>query len=175
MRSPPSIVLFDRDGTLNADRGYTHKPEDLVWLAGAREAVRLVNEHGSFAVVVTNQAGIGRGYYDEAAMHRFHEHMQNDLATMGARIDAYYFCPFHAEATIDRYRRANHPDRKPNPGMLLTALNDFSVDRQNAALVGDQDSDIAAAAAAGIIGVRANGEPLDAIVREVLKRLNPAD
>jgi D,D-heptose 1,7-bisphosphate phosphatase len=172
---PPSLVLFDRDGTLNVDRGYTHKPEDLVWLPGAREAVRLVNERGSFAVVVTNQAGIGRGYYDEAAMHRFHEQMQSDLTAVGARIDAFYFCPFHADATVEHYRHANHPDRKPNPGMLLAALKDFGVDREHAVLIGDQDSDLSAAATAGIEGERANGEPLDVIVREALRRLNPAD
>ncbi|MEQ1809227.1 MAG: HAD family hydrolase [Terricaulis sp.] len=175
MKSSPSLVLFDRDGTLNVDRGYTHKPEDLIWLAGAREAVRLVNEHGSFAVVVTNQAGIGRGLYDEAAMHRFHQHMQHDLETIGARIDAFYFCPFHADAVIERYRHANHPERKPNPGMVLAALRDFDVDRQHAVLIGDQQADLEAAAAAGIVGVTANGEPLDAIVRNVLHRLKPPD
>ncbi len=164
-------VLFDRDGTLNADKGYTHKPDELVWLDGAREAVRLVNQRGLLAIVVTNQAGIARGYYDEAAMHLFHDRMQSELAAGGARIDAFYFCPFHADASIERYRHAAHPDRKPSPGMILRALRDHNVDAARALLVGDQQSDIDAGRAAGIATLRAGGQPLDRLLARALDQL----
>jgi histidinol-phosphate phosphatase family protein len=166
------VVFFDRDGTLNEDRGYTHRPEDLRWLEGAREAIRLVNRRGYLAVVVTNQAGIGRGYYDEAAMHRFHARMQEELATIGARIDAFYHCPFHPDATVQCYRHADHPDRKPNPGMIVRALTELAADRARALIVGDQDSDLAAGRAAGIVSVQTTGESLEQTVRRALDALD---
>ncbi|MGE3142557.1 MAG: FAD-dependent oxidoreductase, partial [Hyphomonadaceae bacterium] len=135
-------VFFDRDGVLNENIGYPHKSEDLIWREGAQEAVRAVNEAGMLAIVVTNQSGIGRGLFDEAAMHDFHAIMQRDLAAIGARIDAFYFCPYHEDATIPAYRRADHPDRKPNPGMILRAAADCGIDLARSWLVGDSPSDL---------------------------------
>jgi len=164
------IIFFDRDGTLNLDRGYTHKADELDWLDGAREAVRLVNERGALAVVVTNQAGIGRGYYDETAMHAFHDRMQSELAAVGARVDAFYFCPYHPDATVERYRHPNHPDRKPNPGMILRALSELDADPARAVLIGDHASDLEAGKAAGIAAIQ-TGERLDLIVQRALEQM----
>lgn len=166
MQTPQPVVFFDRDGTLNFDAGYTHRPEDLRWRPGAIAAVREVNARGWRAVVITNQAGIGRGLYDEAAMHRFHAHMQAELSAEGARIDAFYFCPFHADAVIERFRHPNHPDRKPNPGMILRALADLNADPARALMLGDGEHDVAAARAAGIAGalLGADEDVRDALV-----------
>lgn len=163
-----TAALLDRDGVLNIDRGYTHRPEDLVFVPGAIEAVRRLNQAGRRVIVITNQAGVARGLYDEAAVERFHAAMNAALATQGARIDAFYYCPFHPEASIAAYRHANHPDRKPNPGMVLRALRDFDVAPVNAFLIGDRDSDLAAAAAAGVEGYLYEGGDLDAFVEQVL-------
>ena len=121
-------AFFDRDGVLNVDIGYTHRPEDLVWIPGAREAILELNEAGYLVFVASNQAGIGRGYYGEAQVTEFHARMQDELAEIGAHVDAFYFCPFHEDATVEPYRVANHPDRKPNPGMILRAKREWPID-----------------------------------------------
>lgn len=156
------IVLFDRDATLTEDKGYTHKPEDLRWMPGAIAAIKHANAHGWLAVVVTNQAGIGRGYYDEAAMHAFHARMQHDLALHGAHIDAFFHAPHHPEAIIASLRHANHPDRKPNPGMILRAFAELPADPLRALLLGDQAHDVEAARRAGVPGVITSGVDLHA-------------
>jgi D,D-heptose 1,7-bisphosphate phosphatase len=166
-------VFFDRDGCLNHDAGYTHRVEDLRWVDGAREAVRQVNDSGWLAIVATNQGGIGKGLYDTAALHRFHAAMQADLAAIGAHIDALYFNPYHPDAVIPDLRQANHPDRKPNPGMLLAAARDWQIAMERSFLIGDQDSDLAAAAAAGIGAVKFTGGRLDACLAGRLRAHKP--
>jgi len=167
-------VFFDRDGTLNHDAGYTHKPEDLAWTPGAIDAVRSVNDAGWLAVVVTNQAGVARGYYDEAAIDRFHRTMQQELARHGAHIDAFYHCPHHPEAVVDAYRHADHPDRKPNPGMVLRALAELPIERERSVIIGDRDIDLDAGARAGIEGRLYEGGDLGALVRAVLAEARTA-
>lgn len=162
------MVIFDRDGVLNVDHGYAYDPAKLEWIPGARAAVRRVNEAGVLAVIATNQSGIGRGYYAEANMEAFHAEMLAQLAAEGARVDAIYFAPHHEDAAEDRYRVADHPDRKPNPGMLLKALSDFGVAAADAVMIGDKPSDMEAARRAGVRGVRYEGGDLEAlIVREL--------
>lgn len=164
-------VFLDRDGVLNVDSGYPHLAEHLVWIEGARAAVRRINQAGYWAVVVTNQSGVGRGYFDEAAMDAFHGVMQRQLAQAGARIDAFYACPYHEAASVPRYRVADHPDRKPNPGMILRAFEDLPILRQGSFLVGDRDSDLAAARGAGLPGHLFAGGDLDAFVAPLLAPL----
>lgn len=163
-----SAALLDRDGVLNIDRGYTHRPEDLIFTPGAVRAVRRLNLAGRRVIVITNQAGVARGLYDEGAVDRFHAAMNAALALEGAWIDAFYYCPFHPEATVAAYRHPDHPDRKPNPGMLLRALSDFEVSPARAFLIGDRESDIQAAAAAGVQGYLYLEGDLDQFVEQVL-------
>jgi D-glycero-D-manno-heptose 1,7-bisphosphate phosphatase len=165
---PRPAAFFDRDGVFNVDHGYVHRVEDLVWIEGGPRAVRRLNDLGYLVVVVTNQSGIGRGYYDEAAMHAVHEALNRRLAAEGAHIDAIYFAPHHEDAVEDRYRHPDHPDRKPNPGMLLRAMQDFPIDRGRSFLIGDKDSDLEAARRAGVTGYRFDGGDLDALVRRIV-------
>lgn len=146
-------AFLDRDGVLNHDGGYTYKPEDLRWIDGAREAVLALNDAGYLVIVATNQAGVARGLYREDDVRRFHEKMDEDLGRIGAHVDAYYYCPYHPDATVDRYRHASHPDRKPNPGMINRAMSEWPIDRARSFLIGDKESDLAAARAAGIDGL----------------------
>ena len=118
---PNKAIFFDRDGTLNVDVHYLHEPADFVWVEGAIEAIRWANEHGYLVIVVTNQSGIARGYYDEAAVHRLHDWMNEELARQGARIDAFYYCPHHPAGRVPAYTRICDC-RKPAPGMLLRAM-----------------------------------------------------
>lgn len=168
--SAPFAVIFDRDGVLNEDYGYAYDPEKLVWIPGAQAAIRRVNDAGGRVVIATNQSGIGRGYYSEEQMHAFHAEMRRQLAAAGARIDEIYFCAFHEDAAEDRYRQADHPDRKPNPGMLLRALKDFGIDPANALMIGDKPSDMQAAKAAGVDGYLFKGGDLDAFLTAAAAR-----
>jgi len=161
----PALFL-DRDGVLNVDQGYVHRWADFRWIPGAREAVAAANRAGWLVIVVTNQSGVGRGYYTEAEMHALHERMAQDLAALGAHVDAVYFCPHHPDAPEDRYRHPDPPDRKPNPGMLLRALADFPIDRDRSLLVGDKASDMEAARRAGVQALRFRGGDLAAFLVE---------
>ena len=165
------MVIFDRDGVLNVDHGYAYDPARLEWIPGAKAAVKRVNQAGVLAVIATNQSGIGRGYYAEADMEAFHAEMLRQLAAEGARIDAIYHAPHHEDAAEDRYRIADHPDRKPNPGMLLKALSDFAVAPASALMIGDKPSDMEAARRAGVRGVRYEGGDLETLVIHELAAL----
>lgn len=173
--SRPFAVIFDRDGVLNVDTGYAYDPVKLEWMPGARAAVARVNRAGAVAVITTNQSGIGRGYYTEDQMHAFHAEMLRQLAADGGRIDAIYFAPHHEDAPEARYRVANHPDRKPNPGMLLKALAEFGVAPSDAIMIGDKESDMEAARRAGVAGFLYSGGDLDAFIAERLATLTGKD
>ncbi len=174
MRLARPAAFLDRDGVLNIDHGYTHRPEQLRWMEGAREAVLALNEAGYLVFVVTNQAGVAHGFYHEADVHAFHARMQAELADMGAHIDAFYHCPFHPDATIRRYRHPAHPDRKPNPGMLLKAQREWRIRDRGSFLIGDRESDIEAANRAGIPAMLFDGTNLLATVRQALAAVRPA-
>jgi D-glycero-D-manno-heptose 1,7-bisphosphate phosphatase len=148
-------AFLDRDGVLNVDHGYVHKPEQLEWVAGAPEAVRLLNLTGYYVLIISNQSGIARGYYDEAAVNFFHARMQDDLAAHGAHINAFYFCPHHPEGII---KPLSVPCRcrKPAPGMLEQAAREWPIDISASFLIGDKDDDMAAAAAFNIRGIKFN-------------------
>lgn len=144
----PALFL-DRDGVINVDHGYVHRPENFEFMPGIFKLVRAANERGYLVVVVTNQAGIGRGYYSEAQFLLLTDWMKERFKAEGARIDAVYFCPFHPEHGVGEYRRESEC-RKPGPGMLLQAKKDLNVDLIKSILVGDKPSDIAAGKAAGV-------------------------
>lgn len=145
-------AFLDRDGVLNVDRGYAHRPDQLEWIDGAPEAVRLLNDAGYLVIVVTNQSGIARGLYDEDAVRRFHAHMQTALQGHGAHVDAFYYCPHHPEGSVSQYAlRCNC--RKPAIGLLEQAAREWPIDLSRSFLIGDRAHDLAAAAAFNIKGL----------------------
>lgn len=160
-------AFLDRDGVLNVDHGYAHRPEQLDWIEGAPEAVRLLNEAGYYVIVVTNQSGVARGYFDEGAVLRFHTYMQERLAEHGARIDAFYYCPHHPRGTVKEFAIAC-TCRKPLPGLLEQAVGDRPIDLSKSFLIGDRDHDVAAAEAFHIRGIKfdADTQSLPALVRQ---------
>jgi D-glycero-D-manno-heptose 1,7-bisphosphate phosphatase len=166
----PALFL-DRDGTLTFDAGYTFRIGDLIWLPGAQEAIAAAQRLGALVILITNQSGIGRGYFTEADMAAFHAAMQLDLAAKSARLDAIYFCPFIAEAADPRYQAQDHPDRKPNPGMVLRAIAEHEIDAAASLMVGDQDSDVEAARRAGVPGLKTDGGRLDDLIAPWLASL----
>jgi D,D-heptose 1,7-bisphosphate phosphatase len=153
-------VFFDRDGTLNVDSGYVHRPEELHFLPGAIAAVKRVNDLGHYVFVATNQAGVARGFYTERDVDAFNTHLQRQLRAAGAHIDDIRYCPDHAEGTVASYRRVSDW-RKPGPGMFLDIMDRWPIVRECSLVVGDKESDVQAGEAAGIRSLLFSGGNLD--------------
>ena len=164
-------VIFDRDGVLNEDIDYAYRPDQIVWVEGAMAAVKAVNDAGLFAFVATNQSGVARGYYGEADVAALHEWMNQELAKAGGHIDAFAVCPFHPQATIEAYRQAAPRCRKPAPGMILDLLAAHPVDPQRTVMIGDKQSDLQAALAAGVKGVLFEGGSVLETLQPALERI----
>lgn len=135
-------VFLDRDGVINEDTGYIRRPEDFVLRPGAAESLREIQRLGFRLIVITNQSGIGRGYYSEDDYGRVTQHMLAQLASSGVELDGVYHCPHTADDACDC--------RKPAPGMILRAAREHGLDLAGSWLVGDKSSDIEAAHRAGI-------------------------
>ncbi|MFR5731062.1 MAG: D-glycero-alpha-D-manno-heptose-1,7-bisphosphate 7-phosphatase [Clostridium sp.] len=136
------VIFLDRDGTLNVEVNYLHRKEDLVLLPGVPEALKAFKDQGYKLVVITNQAGVARGYYTEEDVKELHRYMNELLAGQGAGIDAFYYCPHHpANMALESIRfRATAASRKP--GCLEMAEQDFEVDKASSWMIGDKLIDI---------------------------------
>ena len=163
----PALFL-DRDGVINVDHGYVGSRERFEWTPGAREAIRLATEAGWHVFVVTNQSGVARGHYDEAAVQELNAWMTDEVRRAGGTIDDIRYCPFHEDAAVGAYRRASDW-RKPAPGMLLDLIRAWELAPARCILVGDQPSDMAAAAAAGIAAHRFEGGNLAEFLRPLVE------
>jgi D-glycero-D-manno-heptose 1,7-bisphosphate phosphatase len=147
----PAIFL-DRDGTLIVEVGYLDRLERLRVFPWSIDAVRALNRAGFLAVLVTNQAGVAHGFYDEDFVAATHEHLVEVFAAGGAAIDGCYYCPHHPEAAVERYRTACDC-RKPGAGLIRRAQAELGIDLAGSFVVGDRWRDIQAAHAAGVRGV----------------------
>lgn len=139
-RGRPAVFL-DRDGTINVEVGYLSRPEDLRLINGSARAIRRLNEAGFLVVVVSNQSGVARGYFGEAAVERVNGAMARRLGRRGARLDAVYYCPHYPEGVVQQYRR-ECDCRKPAPGMIRRAEQDLGIDVARSYVVGDHRGDI---------------------------------
>lgn len=166
VRVRPAAFL-DRDGVINVDDGYSHRVEDLRLIAGAVEAIRLLNDRGYYVFVVTNQAGIARGYYSLDDARGFNQAIQDRLALEGAHVDRFYLSPYHPEGIVAEFAM-DHFDRKPNPGMLLRAMAEWPVVKERSFLVGDKDTDLQAAERAGVPGHLFGGGDLAGFIASIL-------
>lgn len=145
----PALFL-DRDGVINADRDYVSQRAAFVWLPGIFDLARMATRCGLLIVVVTNQSGIGLGYYTEDDYQSLTTYMQECFAQEGAPITRVYHSPFHPDAVEARYRHPDHPSRKPHPGMIRTACKELDIDLAKSVMFGDRRSDLQAGAAAGV-------------------------
>ena len=168
----PALFL-DRDGVCNVDHGWVGTRDRFEWMPGAKEAIGLAHRRGCHVFIVTNQSGVARGLYDEAAVQALHGWMLDEVLRAGGTLDDVRYCPHHPEAVLAQYRQA-HPWRKPAPGMILDLIRAWELDPRRCALVGDQATDVEAAEAAGIMGHRYAGGDLCAFVAPILDRIAPA-
>lgn len=146
MRRPG--VLLDRDGTIIADSGYIGSVDRVEFLAGAIPAIAALNHAGLPVAVVTNQAGVARGYFGIEDVHQVHKHMIGEMAREGAHADLWLFCPYHPDGIVESFARAS-ADRKPGPGMALAAAEALELDLTSSWVIGDSASDIGLARAVG--------------------------
>jgi D-glycero-D-manno-heptose 1,7-bisphosphate phosphatase len=142
-------LFLDRDGVINIDKGYVSDPVQFEFVPGIIDLLRAAQAAGFLLVVITNQSGIARGYFDEQQYERIERHMRDSLLVEGVQLAAVYFCPHHPEGV--------RPDlaidcscRKPRPGMILRAAQELGLDLAASILMGDKQSDIEAAKAAGV-------------------------
>lgn len=146
---PVRALFLDRDGVVNVEKDYLYRIEDFEFVPGIFELAETARELGFLLVVITNQSGIGRGYYTEADFHKLTDWMKQRFRERGSEIAGVYFCPYHPEQGVGRYKQ-DSPDRKPNPGMLLKARDAFGLDLAASVIVGDQGSDMEAGRRAGV-------------------------
>lgn len=133
-------LFLDRDGIINEDCNYPHKPEQIVFTDKIFDLCRTAVKKGYILIVVTNQAGVAKGYFSEDDVNNLHHWMMERFNDQGIKISAFYFCPYHPKAVIDKYRK-NSDCRKPAPGMILKAAKDFNIDLSKSIMVGDKMSD----------------------------------
>ena len=144
-----SALFLDRDGVINQDLGYVYKQQEFIFMDGIFELVRFANQNLMPVIIVTNQAGIGRGYYSVNDFEKITDWMKQQFLLQDAKIDAVYYCPDHPTEGIGEYRRDSF-DRKPNPGMFLKAAVDHQINLTQSIMIGDKDTDMLAARRAGI-------------------------
>lgn len=142
-------LFLDRDGVINHDSGYTSKSEDFEFIEGIFDLCRAAVRLGYELIVVTNQAGIGRGYYSEQDFFKLTEWMRQRFLDEGAPLTDVFFCPYHPEHGLGQYKQDSF-DRKPHPGMLLQAADKHAIDLSRSLMIGDKDSDMQAAKNAGV-------------------------
>jgi D,D-heptose 1,7-bisphosphate phosphatase len=166
-------VFFDRDGVINEDIGWVGSVDRFHWIEGAKDALQLLADSGYHAFLVTNQAGVARGLYSEEDVVALHRHISQEVLAIGGTIDDIRYCPDHPDATVEQYRRPSE-HRKPQPGMILDLLSKWEIPKGRSLLVGDKESDIQAATAAGIAGYRYQGGNLCDFIKRLLPT-NSAD
>lgn len=150
-QKPRPALFLDRDGVINEDVGYLHRPEEIRLITGAAESIAGANRLGIPVVVVTNQGGIGLGYFGWADFAAVQDRLLDLLAAKGAHVDAVFASPYHPRGN-EPFGHPDHPSRKPNPGMLLAAAEWLAIDLGRSWMVGDHARDVEAAKRAGLAG-----------------------
>ena len=163
-------LFLDRDGIINVDYGYVHRTDQVVFIDGIFKLAAAAKNAGYLVVIITNQAGIGHGYYTETEFWTLMNWIKWQFTLRSAKIDAIYFCPYHSNAIIKRYRRESNC-RKPGPGMLLQAANDQKIDLQQSIFIGDKLSDIKAGEAAGVKLNILLGQPFETSAQHTITKL----
>lgn len=151
------VIIMDRDGTINLDKGYVYKEEDFHFLEGVPEAIKMFHELGYLVIVITNQSGVARAYYKEQDVLKLHSYVNTLLSNYDTRIDGFYFCPHHPEGVVKEYRK-DCSCRKPETGLFLKAIDEFDIDIKNSWAIGDNERDVLPAISLGMNAAIINSE-----------------
>ncbi|MFP4417023.1 MAG: D-glycero-alpha-D-manno-heptose-1,7-bisphosphate 7-phosphatase [Chitinispirillaceae bacterium] len=133
-------LFLDRDGIVNEDSSYVYKKEDIIFCEGIFDFCRQAGENGYLLIIVTNQAGVARGYFTEEDVHKLHGWMKEQFKRHGVQIDDIFYCPFHEKGRVPQYTKESYY-RKPQPGMIIEAAEKWSIDLDQSIMVGDKPSD----------------------------------
>ena len=165
------IAFLDRDGVINScnsNNGYIGLLKDFKWVQGAIKAIKLLNKKNYKVVVVTNQSGVARGFFSIKDVKKIHFYIQKKLKENDAKINKFYFCPYHKDGIIKKYKK-NSSLRKPNIGMFLLAKKRWNIDRKNSFMIGDQKTDLQFAKRAKIKGYLFNEKNLYKFIKKIFK------
>ena len=163
------IAFLDRDGVINSSKpnnGYIGSLKHFKWVPGAIKAIKFLNDKNYKVVVVTNQSGVARGFFTIKDTKKIHFYIQKKLKEKSAKIDAFYFCPFHRDGIIKKYKK-NSSLRKPNIGMFRLAQRKWKIDKKNTFMIGDQKTDIEFAKRAEIKGYLFNQKNLYQFIKKI--------
>lgn len=159
--APRAVALLDRDGTIIVDKVYLKDPNGIDFAPGALEGMRLLRDAGFALVLITNQSGIARGYFDEATLHTVHDRLEAMLAAEGLALAAIEYCPHGPNDGC--------ACRKPEPGMIHAAMKKLGFGLDRAVMIGDSDADMGAAEAAGLPGIRIRPDGAEGAAKDFLE------
>lgn len=154
MKKKIKIAFFDRDGVLNKaniNGGYIGSIKNFKWISGAKKTIKYFKKKNYKIVIVTNQSGVARGYFKIKDIYKVHNYLKEELIKFGTKVDKIYFCPFHIDGNVNKYKKKSNL-RKPDIGMFLKVKRIWNIDLKNSFIIGDQKTDLEFARKAKIKG-----------------------
>jgi len=168
MKKKTKVAFLDRDGVINSskiNKGYIGDIKDFKWIKGAKKTIKYLKLNKYKIIIVTNQSGIARGYFSIRDVYRVHRYLKSELKKIGTYVDKIYFCPYHKDGIVKKYKRSSIL-RKPRIGMFLKTNKIWRIDKKNSFMIGDQITDMVFAKNAGIKGYLFNENDLYKFIKK---------